>query len=234
MAHPGFLTTRWSVVLEAREAGQAGAEAAWAALCGAYWAPLRAYLRRTGVPPADAEDLVQGFFERLLARDSLREVAPEKGRFRFFLLAALRHHVLNRVRDSRAQRRGGGAAHVPWDEREGGGGERAAELAYDREWARTVMENAARRLRQGYEAGGRGALFEQLRPWLAREAQPGEYARCASALGMTEGSMAVAVHRLRHRFRSLIREEVALTVPSAGEIDEEMRHLFRVLTEASL
>jgi RNA polymerase sigma-70 factor (ECF subfamily) len=223
-------------VLRAR-AEPAAASQALEALCRTYWPPLYTFLRCQGYAPDDAADAVQGFFERFLARDSLQAVSPEKGRFRSFLLASLRHYTANLRRDRRAARRGGGAVHVALDDPDPGARCEAAlqtaarpEAAFDRVWAQTVMETAARRLRSEYVDDGRRELHERLRGWLAREARPGDYAVPAHALGMSEGAVAVAVHRLRHRFRELVRAEVAHTVQAPAEIDAEMRYLLEVLT----
>ena len=234
-----FATTHWTMVLSARDGGAVPADEALGRLCRIYWPPLYAFLRRQGCAPAEAEDSVQGFFETFLAKGYLRDVAQEKGRFRSFLLASLRHHLANERREQRAQRRGGGAIHLGLDEpgvRERCEAAAASpadpEAAFDRLWAATVMERAARTLREEHAAAGRLEFYEALRVWLAREPQPGEYSRTAPALGLSEGALAVAVLRLRRRFRALIRAEVAHTVPSPAEVDDEMRHLFRVLTAA--
>ncbi|MBL9172679.1 MAG: sigma-70 family RNA polymerase sigma factor, partial [Verrucomicrobiales bacterium] len=208
-----------------------------AQLCRTYWSPLYAFLRRQGTPPAEAEDLVQGFFEQFLSKDYLRDVAREKGRFRSFLLASLRHFVANHHRDRKTQRRGGALPHLALDEpgvrercESAAASPASPEATFDRLWAATVMERAARGLRAEYMDTGRGTLFEVLRTWLAREPQTGEYARVAPDLGLSEGALAVAVLRLRRRFRERIRQEVAQTVATPGDITGEMRHLLQVLT----
>ena len=234
-----FATTCWTVILSARDGAMERANEAMARLCRTYWPPLFAFLRRQGYAPADAEDLVQGFFERFLGGSFLRDVQRDKGRFRSFLLASLRHHVANVRRDQRTQRRGGQATHLTLDEP--GALERCEavlhteapdEVVFDRVWAETIMHNAAQRLRTEYVGSGRGELFEVLRVWLAAEARPGEYARVAPDLGLSEGALAAAVFRLRQRYRQLVREEVAHTVQSPAEIDEEVRHLLAVLLAA--
>lgn len=232
-----FNTTRWTVVLTAGDAAAPQANAALAALCETYWPPLYAFLRREGHDPTSAEDFVQGFFQRLLERKFLRDVDRERGRFRSFLLASLRHYVLNERRDQRTQRRGGSVPHLALNAP--GVAERceaAAQIAqeshvvFDRVWAETIMENAARRLRADHEQSGKTLFYETLRVWLATEAKPGDYAGAAQTLGMTEGAIAVAVHRLRQNFRRLVRAEVAHTVLSPADVDDEMRHLLQVLT----
>jgi len=232
-----FATTHWTIVLSARETAAGNVSPALAHLCQTYWPHLYAYLRRQGHTRHDAQDLVQGFFERFLDRDFLRNVGREKGRFRSFLLASLRHYVANSRRDGNTQRRGGGVSRIMLDEpgvmdryESALGIESSPDVEFDRVWAETVMEQAARRLRAGYEGRNKGELYESLRGWLAQEAEPGAYARVALSLGLTEGALAAAVFRLRQRFRELIREEVAHTVQSPDEIGQEMKYLLLVLT----
>jgi RNA polymerase sigma-70 factor (ECF subfamily) len=237
MADDVFATTHWSVVLGIGDARDAAAGEALTRLCQTYWPPLFAFLRRQGYAPHDAEDLVQGFFERFMAEEFWRDVHREKGRFRSFLLGALRHHVANVHRHDRAQRRGGSRVHVTLDE--AGVSERCeaalathavAEQVFDRVWAETVLAQAGTALRREYEQGGKGVLYAGIRRWLASEARPGEYAGAAPALGISEGALAVAVHRMRQRFQQLVRAQVAHTVAAPGEVEEELRHLLAVLT----
>lgn len=235
--HAVFATTDWNMVLSARGGSTPPVDEALGRLCGTYWPPLYTYLRRDGRPQEEAEDLVQGFFEQLLAKNYLLDVAREKGRFRSFLLAAMRHYASNVSRDQRAQKRGGGALRLGLDEP--GVRERCEaaaapptdpEIAYDRLWAATVMERAARLLREEQDRPDRADYYNTLRTWLAREPHPGEYASAARRLGLSEGALAVAVLRMRRRFRELIRAEVARTVASPTDVDDELRHLLRVLT----
>lgn len=237
-ASEAFATTHWSVVLSARGEAHPEAHEALARLCQIYWAPLYAFLRRRGSTAHDAEDLVQSFFERFVAQDFLSQVQQEKGRFRSFLLAALRHHTANQHRHQQTQRRGG--AWVPASLEEPGVLERCdaalatglePERIFDRVWAETVMAQAAAQVRHEYDAAGKQALYEGLRPWLAAEPKPGDYAAAAPGLGMSEGALAVAVHRLRQRFRQAVRAQVAHTVQAPQDIEEEMRYLRRVLVE---
>lgn len=232
-----FATTHWTAVLGAHTTSDDAVSAAWDHLCQTYWPPLYAYLRQRGHPPADAEDLVQGFFAGLLERDSLRQVDRQRGRLRSFLLASLAHYAANVHRDHNAQRRGGGRPLLHLDEPGMLQQCEAAlcvhpnpEILFDRLWARAVLTEAARRLREEFAARGKAATYEALREWLAREAAPGDYARAAAALQITEGALAAAVCRLRQRFRELIRQEVAQTVQSPAEIDGEMQYLWRILT----
>ncbi|MCP5517466.1 MAG: sigma-70 family RNA polymerase sigma factor [Verrucomicrobiales bacterium] len=235
-----FSTTQWTVVLSARAAD---GEASWQALrqlCQTYWAPLYAFLRRQGCSPADAEDFVQGFFEKLLASGALASVARDKGRFRSFLLKALQHHVANTQRNRRAQRRGGTAEHLSLNDdaaldrcEESLKTAAPPETVFDRVWARTVISNAARDLRLDYEESGRGPLFEVLGRWLATEARAGEYAVYAPGLGLSEAALAAVVFRMRRRFREIVRAHVAQTVLSPADIDDEMNYLLRILIETA-
>jgi len=236
MSAEAFATTHWSLVLSARGAESGASEAALEALCRTYWRPLYAWLRRDGHAPADAEDLVQGFFAGFLARDSLRNIGREKGRFRSFLLAALRNHLLTVKRNDGVQKRGAGVARIPLDDPEwlerceaGLAQTDSAELAFDRAWAETILERSMRQLREEYGTGERRVLFDAMRVWLVREARVGEYAEAAGRLGISEGALAVAVHRMRSRLRQRVRGEVAETLASPADIEEEMRHLFRIV-----
>ena len=231
-----FAATRWSLVLAA------GADSTWRArkaleqLCRLYWPPLYAFVRRSGSPPHDAQDLVQGFFLHLLAKDALGTVDPRKGKFRSFLLAALKHYLSNDRDRARAQKRGGGAPPVSIDERDAEGryllepaDPMTPEKLYERRWALTVLEQALARLRKEYAATGRAALFAQLKDCLAGGEKGPAHAEIAGRLDMTPGAVKVAAHRLRKRYREILREEIGDTVSSPEEIEEEIRHLFRSL-----
>lgn len=231
-----FATTHWSVVLSAREGGDASRDAALTRLFQTYWAPLYAYLRRQGHTSYDTEDWIQDFFEHVLVTDAFRRVDPEKGRFRTFLLVSLRNHVAKGIRTQQSQRRGGRAMRVSFEDADLRARCEAAltvnvppEQVYDRVWAETVLRLAAVRLREEYRAGGRGDLYEAVRGWLGAEPRPGEYAEVGPRIGMTEGALAAAVFRLRRRYRELVRSEVAQTVPSPAELAGEMRHLLAVI-----
>jgi DNA-directed RNA polymerase specialized sigma24 family protein len=229
-----FATTQWTVVLSARSQESSGTNGALAQLCETYWRPLYTFACRQGYSAHDAEDLVQGFFERFLARDFLRDVAREHGRFRSFLLASFRHYAANTRRDQRTQRRGGGQVHIGWEDFDslpfaGTISGESPEAVFDHLWAETIMTTALQRLREEYCTAGREHLHEAIRRWLASDALPGEYERLAPNLKMSEGALAVAVHRLRRRYRELVRDAVAQTVQSPGEVDAEMRHLLDVL-----
>ncbi len=232
---PRFQTTRWTVVLAAKERRDASGEEAMAVLCRAYWYPLYAFVRRSGNSAEDARDLTQAFFARLLEKDFLLRVVPEKGRFRTFLLMALKRFLANEWHKARAEKRGGGAVHLSFDAREAE--ERYAsepvesltpEMLYDRRWAFTLLDRAMARLRGEFEAGGRGAAFECLKEFLAG-GEDSSYAELAGKIGVKEGAARVAVHRLRRRFREVFREELAETV-TPEKLEEELRHLRGILS----
>jgi RNA polymerase sigma-70 factor (ECF subfamily) len=206
-------------------------------LCRAYWYPLYAFVRRQGVTPEDAQDLTQAFFERLIEKNFLADVQREKGRFRSFLLAALKHFLANEWDKSRAQKRGGGAVHVPIDtasDETRYGLEPAhldtPEKLFERRWAITLLDRVLERLRDEHVKAGKAEWFEQLKPCLTAEKAALGYAELGARVGLSEGAVKVAVHRLRQRYRELLRSEIAETVDSPGEVDEELRHLFTALS----
>jgi RNA polymerase sigma-70 factor (ECF subfamily) len=236
-ARPEFATTRWSVVLAAGRDHTPQAQAALESLCQAYWRPLYGYLRRYGCQPQEAEDVVQGFFARLLEKKDLSRVSPERGRFRSFLLASLKHFLANERDRARAARRGGGRSAFSLDV-EAAERRYAAEIshlqtpeaAFDRQWALTLLERVQKQLRDEFTAAGKQARFEQLHPLLSGESG-GSYREAAAALGMSENAVMVAVHRLRQRFRELLRAEIAQTVEGEEAIDEEIHALFAALRD---
>jgi RNA polymerase sigma factor (sigma-70 family) len=228
-----FVTTHWSVVLSAQ--GQQGGDpsAALETLCRSYWYPLYAYARRLGHSPADAEDLTQGFFARLLEKDYLKAAAQEKGRFRTFLLTALKRYLANEWDRQHAQKRGGFAVSVPIDQQVAEtrfamepAHTVAPDVLFDRQWAMTLLEQTLAQLQQEYVATGRATLFEHLRSCLARDEAALPYAEMARQLNLTEAAFKMAVHRVRNRYRDLLREQIAQTVSTPEEIEEEIRHLF--------
>jgi RNA polymerase sigma factor (sigma-70 family) len=230
-----FATTQWSLVVAAgAETGSRGRRAL-SDLCEAYWYPLYAYVRRSGHDVADAQDLTQAFFVRLLEGDDLGSVAKERGRFRSFLLAAMKHFLLNQARARRALKRGGGAAFaIEFDEAERQYSREPAshmtpETAFDHRWALTVLDRVLRRLRRGAVAAGRLAEFNALKPALSGELAHGSYREVGAALGMTEGAVKVAVHRLRKRFQRLLHDDIAATVEAKADVDDEIRYLIGAL-----
>jgi RNA polymerase sigma-70 factor (ECF subfamily) len=230
-----FATTRWSVVLEAGRGSSPASREALAKLCETYWYPLYGYVRRWGHDADSAQDLTQEFFTRLLEKDYLRDVTPTRGRFRSFLLAALKHFLSNERDRANAAKRGGGHAPLPLEFETAEGHFRlepadhlTPEIAFERQWALTVLDRTLRKLGSEHERGGKGALFARLKGTLTGE-QSGSYAQLAAELQMTEGAVKVAVHRLRRRFGELLREEIAETVADPGDVDDEIRYLFAVL-----
>ena len=233
---PVFVTTHWSMVLAAGRSDTTHARAALEKLCQAYWYPLYAYVRRRGHSPEDAKDLTQEFFARLLERNWVGRADQQKGRFRSFLLSAMNHFLADEWDKARAQKRGGGMTPVPlqFDTAETRYGHEPVdnvtpEHSYERRWALTLLEEVLQRLRSEYEQEGRTELFTALHPCLVgdRTAQP--YAELATKLGVSEGTVKSAVHRLRQRYRELLRDEIAQTVAELGEVDAELRYLFAVL-----
>ena len=231
---PGlFAPTQWTLVLAARD--ETSAQAALAELCGIYWYPIYAYARRSGLNQEDAQDMTQEFFARLLAKNWLSGVDREKGRFRSFLLASLRHFMSNERDRASAAKRGGGLPLLSLDAV-------AAEARYhlepadtttpdrlfDRQWALTLLDRVLARLRSEFVATGKVETFDALKPALAGAADP--YANIAAATGLSEGAVKVAIHRLRKRYRQILREEIAQTVSTPEEVDEEIRALFAALS----
>lgn len=236
-AAPGrFATTRWSVVLGAGgRISRVDARAALEELCQTYWPPLYAYLRRHGCSPAEAEDTVQGFFALLLERDDLAGVHPDRGRFRSFLLASLKHFLSNQRDRERAVKRGGGRRPIPLDvssvERcytHEPTETRTPEAVFDRSWALTLLQRVQTQLRDAYRDAGKAQRFDVLSPYLTGE-PTSAYRDAAQRLEVSEGAVKVAVHRLRQDFREMLRSEIAQTVASAEEIEDEIRDLFEVL-----
>lgn len=229
-----FLTTQWSVVLQARNPRASQAAGALEALCRSYWLPLYAHVRRQGMSPADAQDLTQAFFERLLERKTLELADQERGRFRSFLLASLRHFMADERDRVNAWKRGGRVQHVPLDStaaenvlEEEGMAKGPEESGYDRAWAWAVMERVRQRLRGESDQNGKRELFDALHPESGSATE--SYESIGGRLGMSEGAVKLAAFRLRQRYRDLIREEVAQTVADPGELEDEIRHLLRVL-----
>jgi RNA polymerase sigma-70 factor (ECF subfamily) len=231
-----FATTHWSLIAAARDPTSSQAGVALAALCEAYWYPLYAYIRRQGVAADEAQDLTQEFFARLLEKHWLDGVDQTKGTFRSFLLTACQHFLANERDRARAQKRGGNCKMVSIDFRDAEaryGNEPAhdltAEKLYARRWALTLLDQVLGRLRETFVRSGRGPLFERLRIFLLGEKQETRYGQVAEELGMTEGAVKVAVHRLRRQYRDLLREEIARTLRDPIYIDEEIRDLFAAL-----
>jgi RNA polymerase sigma-70 factor (ECF subfamily) len=230
-----FVTTQWNVVLNAARDSATQAQAL-EELCRGYWYPLYAYVRGRGHTREKAQDLTQEFFARLLEKNWLMTIEPEGGRFRSFLLTAMNRFLANEYDRENAAKRSGGKQIVSLDH------ERAEqqylnepathetpEKIFERRWAMAVLERALERLRQETQAAGKARLFGGLHPFISREPAAGEYAEVGAQLGIAAGAVAVAVHRLRTRYREMVRQEISNTLMNAAEVDEEMWHLFAVL-----
>ena len=230
-----FTTTHWSVVLEAQGESPAAHEAL-EKLCRTYWRPIYAFLRRQGFRREEAEDITQGFFAQLLGRRSLSAVRKEKGRLRSYLLGALKYFLADEQRRAMAIKRGKGQRLIPLEDLRAD--ERiemepanpvTAEMIYERRWALTVLEHVLSRLKDEYCAAGNAALFDSLKQLLPDEPGAPSQAETAAQLGMTENALRQAFYRFRQRYQSLLREEIAHTVATPGDIEDELRHLIAVL-----
>jgi RNA polymerase sigma-70 factor (ECF subfamily) len=233
---PVFVTTRWSVVLTAGRRDTTQSRDALEQLCRTYWYPLYAYVRRRGHSPEDSQDLTQEFFARLLERHWLARADQARGRFRTFLLTAMERFLANEWDKVRALKRGGGLALLPLqlDTAETRYGAEPAdthtpEQAFERRWAVSLLDAVLRELEAEQRSEGKAEQFAALKQCLIGDRASLPYDQIAAAAGLSEGAVKVAVHRLRQRYRELLRAEIANTVSSAEEVDAEMRHLFNVL-----
>lgn len=231
-----FTTTRWSVVLGARDGDVPEADAALEELCRAYWWPLYAFARRRGHGPEDAQDLVQGFFARMLEKDYLRSVDRTKGRFRSFLLTAFEHFERNQWRRDHTQKRGGEFRFVSIDDEatelaygQLQGSQLTPEGLYDQQWSVTLLGRVLERLKEKENAEGNGERFEELKVFLQGERPGLRIAELAARLGTTEGALKMAKRRLMDRYEELLREEVAATVSRPEEIEDEIHALLVAL-----
>jgi RNA polymerase sigma factor (sigma-70 family) len=231
-----FVTTQWSTVLRAGHGDSKHAREALEKLCRTYWYPIYACVRRRGRSPEDAQDLTQDFFLRLLERQSLANANPELGRFRAFLQGALNHFLIDEWKKARTQRRGGGRQilSLDWAAAENQFSMEPADnatpdKAFDRNWATALLEEVLKRLEDEYRREGKLQLFDSLKETLvgARASQP--YAQLAGQMGIAEGAMRVAVHRLRKRYRALLESEIANTVTSQDDVKLEMAYLFKTM-----
>jgi RNA polymerase sigma-70 factor (ECF subfamily) len=232
-----FAATHWSVVLAAAQSESPRAAAALETLCRTYWYPLYAFVRRQGHSRSDAEDLLQGFFARFVAKHYLEQVDQARGRFRSFLLGALKHYLANEWDKAQAVKRGGRVEFVSLESAAAEsryGEEPATELTperlYEQRWACALLERVMTRLQRDCDAAGKGPPFEALKGFLLGEGGSASYARLAASHGLSAGALKMKVQRLRHRYQRLLREEIAHTVARPEEVDEEIRHLFNVLS----
>jgi RNA polymerase sigma factor (sigma-70 family) len=243
--HPGstpilkqrFATTNWSMVLAAGEADSSRSRRALAELCEAYWYPVYAFLRRQGCTVEESRDLAQGYFLQLLEKGFLKEVRPEAGRFRSFLLVSVKHFLSNALNRERALKRGGGVSplRLEFDAAEGRYAADPADSAltpdrlFERQWAMAVLERAMQSLREDSVRSGDAVRFDLLKPYLAGEEPAVPYREVAAELGLSESAVKVAVHRMRVRFGQVLREVIAETVVSPEEIDDEIRFMLMSL-----
>ena len=230
-----FTTTHWSVVLEAQGESLAAQEAL-EKLCRIYWRPIYSFVRRQGIRPEEAEDITQGFFAQLLERRKFSAIRKEKGRLRSILLGALKYFLADEQRRAMAIKRGKGQRLIPLEELRAD--ERiemepsdpmTAEMIYERRWALTVLERVLSRLKDEYCAADNIALFDSLKELLPDEPGSPSQAEIAARLGMTENAVRQAFYRFRQRYQSLLREEIAHTVATPADIEDELRHLIAVL-----
>jgi DNA-directed RNA polymerase specialized sigma24 family protein len=237
-ADSAFHATRWTLVLRSR--GEATeSRAALGELCAAYWTPVFRFLRREGRDDDESRELTQEFFTRLLSGGGIEKAAPEKGRFRSYLLGALKHFLADRRRSEGREKRGGGAVI---ESIESAGTETSPGLQipdptgtisdayFDREWALSVMDRALKAVQATFTESGKGKQFEILKPWLIGDTENLSQTAAAAELGMTTGAIKVAIHRLRKEFRDAIQSEITQTVATPEEIAEELRYLIEVLS----
>ena len=228
-----FSTTHWSLVVHAGDMADPAAQSALATLCRRYGFPLYAFVRREGYGMHDSQDLTQAFFARFLEKDYLHDVDPSRGRFRSFLLASLRHFLANARDHEKAAKRGGGATVLPLDFSQAEDRylhepttEWTAEKLFHRRWALELLQTVMDRLRAEWASAEKRVFFLAVETFLSGAAPTRTYAEVAQELDRTEGAVKTAVHRLRRRYRELLREEIAQTVTEPGQIDEEIQQLF--------
>jgi DNA-directed RNA polymerase specialized sigma24 family protein len=227
-----FVTTHWSVVQAAREEDSPSAAEALSQLCQTYWYPLYAYIRRRGHEPQDAQDLTQEFFARLLKKGFLKAVQQERGKFRWFLLSAVKRFLANEWNRENAAKRGGNQRVVSLAEETAEGRYRyetpdhaTPDKLFDQSWAMSLLEQAQGQLQREYAQSGRSEVFDHLKIFLSGDRAPISHAAAGVALNMNEGAVKVAVHRLRQRYSQCLREQIAQTVSTPAEVDEEVRQL---------
>jgi DNA-directed RNA polymerase specialized sigma24 family protein len=231
-----FDTTRWSLVVAAREGDTKQRREALTAVCEAYWYPLYAFIRRKGYTADDALDLVQGFFERLLDKGDLSSVERSKGRLRSFLMASCTHYLANRLDHDHARKRGGGRGSVSIDGttadvryRREPSHEMTAERLFEQKWATALLAIVISKLESEMNLAGKARQFAILRPALSGRAERGSFPQIAAELGISEDAARASAHRLRVRFREIMREEILLTVDNSADVDEEIQSLFAAL-----
>lgn len=232
-----FATTNWTLVLNAQRSDSPGGGAALDQLCRTYWYPLYAYVRRRGYSHPDAEDFIQGFFVHILDRETLLKVAPERGKFRSFLLASLNYFLADARDRNQAQKRGGGLQVFSLDSEDADrryalepADQRTPERLFERRWALAIIERVFDTLKQEYVSTGKAELFRELQSFLHGDKTHGTYADAAVRLGSSEGAVKMAVLRLRRRYRTVFREVIAQTVESPADVDAEFSYLISVIS----
>jgi RNA polymerase sigma factor (sigma-70 family) len=232
----GFVTTHWSLVLQAGDGGSPQAEAALEQLCRTYWHPLYVYVRRHGYSPEDAQDLTQQFFAFFLEKGGFAHADPARGRLRTFLLHALQYFLINEWKRAQRLKRGGGRRCLSLDAGEaeahylrGAAETLTPERAYEQRWAMALLDQALAGLQQEYAQAGQSRLFEELADLLWGKEPAVTYAEIGGRLGLTDGATRAAMHRLRRRYRERLRSEVAHTVEEPTEVEEELRYLLMVV-----
>jgi RNA polymerase sigma-70 factor (ECF subfamily) len=227
-----FQTTHWSVILTAAEGQHPDSQEALESLCLAYWKPLYAFVRRSGYAQADAEDLTQGFFEHLLAKEIVKSVNVHGGKFRSYLLVCLKNFLRSEWERGQAQKRGGSHSHIPFEfcDMELEDSSATPDAAFDKAWAVTVLQQAFDLLTSEYKAAGREAIFEQLRIFLHGDRVPLTYGELAERLGTSEGAVKMLVQRMRRRYRECLNAVILATVAHPGDVQEELRELVAALS----
>jgi RNA polymerase sigma factor (sigma-70 family) len=236
MPKGGFATTRWTIVMKASRESTPGSREALSRLCEIYWPPLYSFARRQGHGVEQAQDLTQAFFARFLEKHDVQDADPARGRFRSFLLSSFKHFLANEYDRERAKKRGGGQVMIAL-EVDAAEARYSAEPAdkltpealFEQQWAHGLVDRVTNMLRADLVKAGKEASFEQLKDLLMGEKEQGGYAGIARALGTTEGAVKVTVHRLRRKFRDLLRAEIAATVADDGEIEDEIRYLMAIV-----
>lgn len=233
-----FATTHWSLVLAAGDKADSHCAAALQTLCQTYWYPLYAYVRHQGTGPQDAEDLVQAFFVFLLEKDRLSSLDQDKGKFRSFLLTALKHFRTDQWKRANAVKRGGGRTHLSLDMTEAEDrflhepvDTTTPERLFDMNWAVTLLNRVFEQLQQEQQGQGKGEQFDRLKFCLTGQRSTIPYAQLAEQLAVSESSLKVRIHRLRKRYRELLQQEIGHTVSVPEDVDEELRYLFQVLSQ---
>jgi RNA polymerase sigma factor (sigma-70 family) len=233
-----FATTRWSLVVAAGRKTDAGSVEALATVCEMYWFPVYAFIRRQGCGPDEGADLTQEFFARVIEKDYLNDADPARGRFRSFLCASVRHFLSNERDRARTLKRGGHHPTVSLDVETADGmyqleprDDLTPEKMFDRRWALVLLERVLANVRDNQVSAGKGELFDRLKGFLTGDSAGMPYAGIATSLGMTEGAVKVAVHRLRRQFRDALIQEIADTVADPADIDGEIQYLLRAVTE---